>query len=130
MGNALAAAVEDPPQRAATNACADCVDLGEQALERTLEGCRGVDNDAELVGVLRWALPQQSLATNGCAVQAACFEALGISTLIHAPSELADADYAAAFLRVARRYGRLHSDAAELERRLARHRQAVWWRHC
>lgn len=126
----MAAAVEDPPPRAATDACSACVELGEQALERTLERCRGVDNHNDLVGTIRWALPQQSLATNGCAVQAACFQAIGISTLIQAPSDLADADYAAAFLRVCRRYGRLHSAAAELENRLARHRQAVWWRHC
>ena len=129
MGNAIA--VEDPPPalRLATEACAECVELGEQALTRTLERCHGVA-DSELVATLRWHLPQQSLATSGCEVQAACFETLGVSQLIQQPPE-GDAEYATAFLRVARRFGRLHAACDEVEGRLARHASAWWWhRRC
>jgi hypothetical protein len=125
MGNAVA--VEDPPPaRLATEACLACVELAEQAMLRTLERCHGVA-DSEVVATLRWHLPQQSLATSGCEAQAACFEALGVSQLIQRPPE-GDAEYAAAFLRVARRFGRLHAAADELEGRLARHASAWWWR--
>ena len=128
MGNAIA--VEDPPSpKCATEVCSACVEMAENALERTLDRCNEVA-DGEIVATLRWHLPQQSLATSGCEVQALCFEALGVSQLIQKPPE-GDAEYAAAFLRVARRFGRLHATCDEVEKRLARHASAWWWhRRC
>lgn len=77
MGNAIAGGVEDPPPPSdAANACAACVDLGEAALLNTLHRTEGVA-DSEIVATLRWELPKQSLATNGCELQASCFAWLG-----------------------------------------------------
>jgi hypothetical protein len=123
MGNAIAA--EAPPPILATEACSACVEMAENGLEKTLDRCHGVA-DAEIVATLQWHLPQQSLATSGCEVQAVCFKSIGVSQLIQDPPE-GDAEYAAAFLRVARRFGRLHAAANELEGRLARHASAWCW---